>query len=154
MTLTTNALGINLIKKYEGLRLKMYICPAGYRTIGYGHLVQDGEPLSITEAQADAYLADDIRLCEARVRALLTAPTTENQFSALVAFAFNVGVRALSGSSVLKYHNRGLYGDAVRAFGAWNKAKVNGVLRALDGLTERRGAEQGLYLRPQSNEGV
>jgi len=143
-----NERGIALIKKYEGLRLDAYRCPAGVLTIGYGHTgsdVKDG--LCITATEAECMLKRDISRFEAGVDAILgSAPTTSDQFSAFVAFAFNLGLMALHKSTLMKKHRAGDFLAASKQFAAWNKARRNGQLVPLAGLTARREAERKLYM--------
>lgn len=146
-----NGAGVAIIKHFEGLKLKAYKCPAGVWTIGYGHTGPDVMPgLVITEARADELLAADLARFEAGV-ARLAPVTTDNQFSALVSFAFNVGLdedgdgkaEGLGDSTLLRKHNAGDYEGAAAQFALWNKA--NGVV--MSGLTRRRAMEADLYRR-------
>ena len=91
--------GIDLIKKYEGLRLKSYRCPAGYKTIGYGH--QTRSLTTITVAQAERLLREDLAPIEAAVNAL-DATLTQSQFDAVCSFAFNVGLSKFQQSTFAK----------------------------------------------------
>ena len=148
-----NKSGETLIKSSEELRLTAYLCPAGVPTIGWGHIktvtmamVKAG--YTITLAQAEALFRRDVAEFEFGVRRLCTRVANDNEFSAMVSFAFNVGLANFAKSSVLKAHNRGDADSAARAFSLWNKARVNGVLKELRGLTTRRAREASLYLRP------
>jgi lysozyme len=137
--------GLALIKQFEGLELKAYVCPAGKLTIGYGSTgahVKLG--MVITEAQADELLRKDLARFEAAVRALCPI-TTQGQFDALVSFAFNLGEESLKTSTLRRKHNEGDYAGAAAEFGRWNKARVKGVLTELSGLTKRRTAEAKMY---------
>jgi lysozyme len=140
-----NEKGLGIIKHFEGLKLEAYLCSAGYLTIGYGHLVRNKEPRTITKEQADVYLKNDIRFVEKKTNSLIEVVTTEYQFSALVSFAFNVGVYALEESTLLRLHNQGKFEQASGQFDRWNKATVKGHLKPLDGLIRRRNAEEALY---------
>lgn len=134
---------LDLIKKFEGCKLKSYKCPAGIWTIGYGHTgpaVVEG--LEINQAAADAYLAADVGTFADSV-AKLVKTATQAQFDALVSFAFNVGAGALKKSTLLRLHNAGSYESAAAEFMRWNKA--GGVVLA--GLTRRRKSEADLYSR-------
>lgn len=138
---TINRAGIDLVKQFEGLRLKAYRCPAGVLTIGYGSTgshVREGQ--IITEAQADALLRSDLRRFEDCVAKEAPA-ATENQFSAMVALAFNIGTAAFRDSTVLRKHRAGDYAGAADAFAMWTKAGG----RELAGLVRRRAAEAQLY---------
>ncbi len=136
--------GLKLIKLFEGLELVGYLCPAGVPTIGYGHTggVKVGQV--ITEAQAEDLLRSDLRKFEDAVFSMVGWHATDNQFSALVSFAYNVGAQALKNSTLLKMHNSGAYEEAARQFARWNKAGG----QPLAGLTRRRNAEAALYRRP------
>ena len=81
----------NKIKKFEGLRLKAYVCAAGVCTIGYGHTTSVKPGDVITEAQADAFFESDIRAVENQVNAL-PLHLGQYQFDAVVSFCFNVGI--------------------------------------------------------------
>src|SRR5690606_20728399 len=83
--------GLELIKQFEGLRLKAYKCPSGIWTIGYGHTKGVYPGMTITEELADKFLVDDIWYFERDVESLVKVPLTQGQFDALVSFAFNVG---------------------------------------------------------------
>lgn len=152
----TNAAALELIKRGEGCELTAYVCPAGKLTIGYGDTGPHVTPgMTITQEEAESLLANRLeREFEAGVRKLLgDAPTTENQFSALVSLAYNIGLgedglpmgkgkRGLRHSSVLRRHLAGDYQGAARAFALWNK----GGGRVLPGLVRRRREEADLYL--------
>ena len=140
---TISERGLSLIKEFEGLRLTAYPDPGSGGepwTIGYGHTkgVKPGQ--RITEAEADAFLREDVARFEAAVNRLAPA-TTQAQFDALVSFAFNVGEGALGGSTLLKKHNAGDHAGARREFGRW----VNAAGRRMAGLVRRRAAEAALY---------
>ena len=138
-----NREGLAIIKDSEGLALKAYLCPAKVLTIGYGSTgphVRAG--MIITEAQAEELLRSDLRRFEDFVAAKC-APATDNQFSALVSFAFNVGERALADSTLRRKHLAGDYAGAADQFARWNKAGG----RELAGLTKRRAREATLYRR-------
>ena len=138
--------GKDIIKKWEGLRLKAYLCPAGVPTIGYGHTynVKMGQTISV--AQAELFLDHDYQDAEEQVLSLVKVPLTENQLGALTSFVFNLGSGNLRISTLLRKLNLGDYRGAAEQFGAWNKARVNGVMVALDGLTKRRADEKNLFL--------
>lgn len=138
--------GKDIIKKWEGLRLKAYLCPAGVPTIGYGHTynVKMGQTISVS--QAELFLDHDYQDAEEQVLSLVKVPLTENQLGALTSFVFNLGSGNLRISTLLRKLNLGDYRGAAEQFGAWNKARVNGVMVALDGLTKRRADEKNLFL--------
>ena len=138
---TTGTSGIALIKTFEGCKLRAYRCPAGIWTIGYGSTGSHVKPgMVITPQQAEALLRDDLERFEAAVDE--AAPrASQNQFDAMVAFAFNVGVAAFRSSTLLRKHRSGDYAGARAEFARWNKAAG----KVLAGLTRRRAAEAALY---------
>lgn len=138
--------GKDIIKKWEGLRLKAYLCPAGVPTIGYGHTYNVKMGQTISMAQAELFLDHDYQDAEEQVLSLVKVPLTENQLGALTSFVFNLGAGNLRISTLLRKLNLGDYRGAAEQFGAWNKARVNGVLTVLDGLTKRRADEKNLFL--------
>lgn len=134
----TGQAGLNLIKRYEGCKLNAYKCPAGVWTIGYGHTsgVTDGQ--KITQAQADAYLISDLEKFEKKVEKYNAKYSwTQNEFDALVSFAFNIG-------SIDQLTANGTRERSVIAekFILYNKAAG----KVLSGLTKRREEEKKLFL--------
>ena len=131
----------NLLKKFEGCKLKAYRCPAGVCTIGYGHTSAAGAPqvvdgMTITQAQAEDILKRDIVKYEVAVMDLVKVKLTQNQFDVLVDFAYNAGVGNLKSSTMLKKVNAGDF-DAVPAeLMKW----VKGGGKVLPGLVRRRQA--------------
>lgn len=141
MKYKTGKKGIELIKSFEGCRLAAYKCPAGVLTIGYGHTsgVKSGQ--KITQAQAETLLKTDLAKYENAVNECVTAMLNQNQFDALVSFAYNCGAGALKSSTLLKKLNAGDYSGAAAEFVKWNKASG----KVLAGLTKRRTAERALF---------
>lgn len=134
--------GLDLIKSFEGLKLRAYLCPAKVWTIGFGSTGPHVTPGKvITEAQADELLKDDLDRFEKAVTRLVTVPLTQNQYDALVSFAFNVGISALERSTLLKRVNAKLFDQAAAEFSKWNR----GGGKILAGLTRRRAAEAALF---------
>lgn len=131
------------IKAWEGLRLKAYQDDAGVWTVGFGRTSHVSPNQVITEAEAEIFLSMDLLPCETAVTNLVTVPLTDGQFGALVSFAFNLGVPALSGSTLLKMVNQGRYADAPAQFMRWNKLRdpKTKELVVSQGLTNRRQAE-------------
>ena len=136
--------GLDLIKRFEGCKLEAYRDAVGIWTIGYGHTgpnVHDG--LKITQAQADAILAQDVSRFASGVAANVNVALTQSEFDALVSFAFNVGLGAFRSSTLLKLLNDNADRTVVASqFLRWNKAGS----KVLDGLTKRRNAEKALFL--------
>jgi lysozyme len=145
---TIDAVGVDLICKYEGFRAKPYSCPAGVPTIGYGTTrypngvrvrLSDKE---ISEATAKEFLRRNMAQYEQGVDALTLDSITQNQFNALVSFAYNVGVQALRNSTLLKKVNANPNDVKIGGeFMKWNK----GGGKVLAGLTRRRAEEAKLY---------
>ncbi len=141
--LQINEAGLDIIKRSEGLRLEAY-SSGGRSYIGYGHQMQPGEPSTITEAQATALLRQDVRVAEHGVKKLITRPMNENQFSAMVSLAYNLGNGNFSRSQVVSKFNAGDIQGAANAFLNHNKAGG----QVLDHLTHRREEERALFLTP------
>ncbi|MBS0644383.1 MAG: lysozyme [Acetobacteraceae bacterium] len=149
MSQTINEAGIDLIKEFEGCKLTAYQDVKGIWTIGVGHIRGVTQGMQITMAQADQFLRDDLAGAEAAVnRGVGSAPTTPNQFAAMVSLCFNIGSGGFADSTVLRQHRAGHFQAAADAFLMWNKATINGVLQPVAGLTRRRTAEKDLYLKP------
>ncbi len=161
---------VELIKSFEGLvdgdpgtvNLDAYLDPVGIWTIGWGHAVRfRGQFLrgvenrgiaralyrgGITRAQAEALLRGDLIDYAGSVLMLVKVTLTDGQYGALVSFAFNVGVGALSQSTLLRKLNARDFAGAADQFLVWNKGRKNGVLVELPGLTRRRRAERAMFL--------
>jgi lysozyme len=143
-----NEQGYKLIAKHEGLRLKPYLCPARVPTIGYGNTYYaDGKRVTmqdkpITKEQAYELLKIIADKFARQVDAVVTANVTQNQFNALVSFAYNIGMGNFRKSTLLRMVNLSPHNASIRAqFMRWNKA--GGV--ELRGLTNRRIDEANLY---------
>lgn len=138
--------GLELVKEFEGLRLKAYKCPAAVWTVGFGHTSAAGAPvvtsnLVITKAEAEEILKRDLVQYEDGVRGLVQIGITQGQFDALVSFAYNAGVSALAKSTLLKRVNAGRFDEGPAEFMKWTK----GGGRELPGLVRRRRAEVKLW---------
>lgn len=132
------------IKGFEKLRLVGYLpTPEDRPTIGWGHTGPDIRVGEVwTKEQADAEFAADIAHVAGRVSHLVyRVPTTQGQFDALVSLAYNIGAAALGGSSLLRFHKQGRYGDAAAEFLKWDHQAG----RVLPGLLRRRQAEALIY---------
>jgi lysozyme len=113
----TNRAGIDLIKHFEGLRLNAYQDVADIWTIGYGHTGPKVKPgLTITEAQADQLLSDDLCRFESGVTDAVKVPLNANEFSALVSFGYNLGLGSLRRSTLLRLLNEGDRSGAAMQF--------------------------------------
>jgi lysozyme len=145
---------VAMVADFESCRLRAYRCPAGVWTLGWGETDGIVPGMTWSQAQADQRFCESLTAFTRQVQILLTAHAEPNQLGALVSLAYNIGVGALAKSSVLKAHNAGDSQAAARAFALWNKARVNGSLQVLAGLTRRRAAEAALYLTPEPDEHV
>jgi lysozyme len=140
-----SARGLALLKKSEGFSATAYRDAAGLLTIGYGHRLWVDAldfPNGITEAQADALLAADVRTAENAVRLFVKVPLTQGQFDALVDFTFNLGSSRLRHSTLLEELNEGHYDEAARQLLLWDHAGAVEV----EGLKLRREAEYNLWV--------
>ncbi|MGB0694937.1 MAG: lysozyme [Rhodospirillaceae bacterium] len=144
--MTINQAGLDIIRQSEGLRLKAYLCPAGVWTIGYGHTRDVVPGLTCTEDQANAWLLEDVAEAEQVVADLVDVPLTENQFSALVSFTFNLGRGNLSGSTLLRQLNDGDHDSVPEQLRRW----VYSGGKRLGGLVRRRDAEAVLWQKPNA----
>lgn len=140
-----NAAGMALIKDSEGCSLEAYKDPVGVWTIGYGHTGSDVAPgLIISQGRADQLLQEDLAKFEAGVSDLVKVPISDNQFAALVSFAYNLGLAALADSTLLRKLNAGDYQGAAEEFPRW----VNAGGQRLPGLVTRRERERRLFAPP------
>lgn len=161
-----NKRGLELVKSFEGIEdgdpttvnLDPYMDPVGIWTIGWGHAIRYGSRFlrgqddkekayalysgGITLEQAETLLRSDLLESCRDVENAVKVELTDNQFAALVSFAFNLGIGSLQRSTLLKLLNQGLYNLASDKFLLWNKAGG----KVLAGLTRRRLAEQDLFL--------
>lgn len=146
---TINAAGLDIIKREELLKTHAYLCPAGIPTIGYGHTAGVHLGQVITEAQADEFLRADLAVAEAGVDGLVPQ-ATDNEFSALVSFAFNLGVPALAASGLVRKYRSGNKPAAAADFLLWTHARdpATSLMRELPGLVRRRAEERDLFLTP------
>lgn len=149
--MTVPQAALDLMHEFEGFRSNAYRDPGSSSglpiTIGYGSTSDlNGKPIKLgdvwTRAQADAKFAQDVDAFSRGVaEALKGAPTTDNQFGAMVSLAYNIGLKAFSASTLLKKHKAGDYAGAKAEFPKWrfNDGKE------MAGLVRRRKAEAELY---------
>ena len=142
--------GLDLITRWEGLKLTRYICPAGKPTIGVGHVILPNEniPNTITREFAMELLKKDVERFERAVNTLITVELNQNQFDALVCFIFNTGEGGIINTGVSRAVNSKNFAAVPAALRLWNKIKVNGVSQENKGLTNRRISEAELFMRP------
>jgi lysozyme len=135
--------GLRLIRRFEGFSAIPYLCPAGYLTVGYGHVVKNPAAFRqpITEDEATEILVLDIQKAEKAVLRLITVPLSDGQFDALVSFTFNLGSGALQRSTLRRKVNREDHAEVPAEFLRWVWAGG----KKLKGLIHRREAEAALY---------
>jgi lysozyme len=139
-----SASGIALIKQFEGCKLTSYRDSSGVWTVGWGHTGKDVTAgLTITQARADTLLRQDLNEFVIGVGNCVKVPINQNQFDALVSFAYNVGLGALRTSTLLQKLNNKDYMGAANEFDLW----VHSRGKVLPGLVTRRNAEQALFLQ-------
>src|SRR6185437_9879166 len=139
---------VDLIKRFEGFRPKAAALQTGGWTIGYGHTKSARRGALITEADADALLIYDMAAVTAAINQWTFIPLTQNQFDALTAFVFNIGLPNFRSSSVLRRLNEGSYLQAACAMEMWRTADFDGERIVIDALVRRRSAEMALFLTP------
>lgn len=154
MTRQISPIGLEHIKQWEGLKLTAYFCSAGKLTIGYGHTFASGAPIvtkgmTITKLDANRILKHDLLSFEKAVSETIAVPLHDNQFSALVSFAFNVGVEAFKSSNLVKKLNKENYDAVPGELMKWVKITnpKTGKKVTAKGLVNRRAAECGLWAK-------
>jgi lysozyme len=141
-----SAQGLALIRAFEGFSASAYHCPAGYLTIGYGHVIGAAERDSlrrVDDMQAETLLRQDTQKAGAAVLRLIHVSLTQGQFDALVSFTFNLGSGALQRSTLRRVINRGEHGEVPAQMKRWVWAGG----RRISGLLRRREAEARLYMQ-------
>lgn len=146
--LTYSTKGLALTEQFEGCRLTAYQDQVGVWTIGYGHTGPDVKPgMTITSAQAQDLLAQDVQGATACVNNVVAVKLTQEEFDALVDFVFNLGAGAFSGSTMLRRLNAGDFTGAAAQFDLWDRA--GGAVVA--GLLRRRQEEADLFSSDDSS---
>ena len=138
----TSKKGVDLIKHFEGVRLKAYKDAVGIPTIGYGSTKGVTMGMKITAQEAEGLLRRDLQRFEDAVNEYVLVPLNQSQFDALVSFSYNVGTGALRKSTLLKKLNKRDYAGASLEFLRWTRAGK----RRLKGLVRRREAERQLFI--------
>jgi GH24 family phage-related lysozyme (muramidase) len=137
--------GLDLIKQFEGFSPTVHTCPAGYPTIGYGHVVLAHEreqfAAGIMQSDATELLRKDVGIAERAVLRLISVPLTDGQFDALVSFTFNLGASALQRSTLRRKVNSGEHSAVPMELMKW----VWAAGKKLPGLVRRRQAEGAIY---------
>ncbi len=149
----------DMIKGFEGFRANKYNDPVGHCTIGYGTLLHEGNcnnthasetpyASGITEAQATQLLIEKANEFQRTINDSVTVELNQNQYDALVSFAYNIGSGAFRSSTLLKVLNKGDYAAVPAEIRKWTKGRVNGALVDLPGLVTRRDREANLFSTP------
>lgn len=138
---------IELIKQFEGFFPNAYLCPASVTTIGFGTIkYQTGKKVQLGETITMEQAEDELMYELKKICMVFKPNVNQNQFDALVSFAYNLGTGALVNSTLFKKVRANANDLTIRdEFMKWNKARVGGKLKELKGLTRRRKAEADLY---------
>ncbi len=144
-----NKASLDLIKRWEGCKLKAYKCSAGVWTVGYGlttaaGFIEVGPNTTITQAEADWYLEKTVEKFLEEIRPAITAPINENELGAFTSLAYNIGPTAFRKSSALRHFNAGDKDRVPTSIRMWRKAGG----KVVNGLVNRREAEVDLFLTP------
>ena len=139
---TINEAGLALIKSFETCQLVAFKpTPNDVWTIGWGRTRGVNQGDTCTQEQADAWLLEDCAEAETCVEDNVTAALNDNEFSACVCLAYNIGCHAFENSTLVHMLNQADYNGAEAQFARWNKQGG----RILNGLTRRRAAEAALF---------
>lgn len=147
--MTTGKNGILLIEEFEGFRAKAYKDAVGLPTIGFGTLIDSAEEKhllteTISKEQAEVLLRKELAMIEKKFTIMITSKVNQNQYDALVSFAYNLGIYNLKSSSLLKKVNANPADVTIRnEFNKWTHAGG----KVLEGLVRRRKAEADLYFK-------
>ena len=143
---------IEIVKRWEGLKLKAYKDVAGIVTIGYGTTAAAGVGITprlgmtITQSESEWYLERALSKFGAKIRPKITAPINDNEWAAFLSLAYNIGPTGFARSSALRHFNAGNKAKAAASILFWNKAGG----KVVKGLVNRRADEQALFLTPQA----
>lgn len=139
--------GFSLVEEFEGLSLVPYICPASKKSIGYGHVIRDGESFTqITKEQAETLLRIDMKWVEKTLNNTISADLTQNEIDALASLIYNIGGTAFRNSTLLKLLNQDNFADAADEFLKWCHIGKE----ISQGLLNRREAEKALFEKDEA----
>lgn len=151
-----NTDGLEFIAQFEGFSSSIYLDVGGLSTIGYGHLLTSNEKKSktisiagmnvdwtkgISKFQALELLEQDVKIAEKSIKSSISAALTQDQYNALVSWAYNVGSAAVKSSTLVREISKGNFGRVVSELQRWNKVKN----QVIAGLVRRRRAEANLF---------
>ena len=140
----TSDKGVELIKSFEGFRARASRLPDGKWLVGYGHTETARAGLTVSAFDAELILRfHDLKRVENHLAQQVFTPLSQNEFDALVSFAFNIGLKAFDSSDVLAHLNSGDRILAAEAMSSWRRGRVDGQIRVIDGLVRRRAVEVG-----------
>ena len=132
---------VDLIKQFEGLRLKAYQDSVGIWTIGYGHIKAVHSVMRITEQQANQYLINDLATAAIAVDRVITKPMNHHERGAFISLTHNIGVGAFTNSTAARKFNKGDKRGAAKAILMGNKITIDGRKVVSQGLVNRRASE-------------
>jgi GH24 family phage-related lysozyme (muramidase) len=139
--------GIDRIKKHEAFRAEPYRDQAGHMTIGWGHKILPNETYTrITTEQGERLLQIDLAMAEEVINRKVAVPISQNQYDALVSFAYNVGAQAFADSTLLKKLNARDYAGAADELLRWKYVTQGGNKVVSSGLLARRNDERELFV--------
>ena len=140
--------GLDIIKEFESFRAKPYLCPSQKATIGFGSTYYpDGKKVTLQDKEITEEKAFEIleyianKDFGSNINKVVKVPLNQNQFDALVSFAYNIGNGNFNSSTLLRWLNQGNYKESSMQLLRWDKSK--GIV--LNGLTKRRKAEKALF---------
>jgi len=144
--------GVDLVKKFEGLHrvqadgmVSSYRCPANRHTCGFGATKGVRSGTKWTKEYCEVRLIEDLADHGKAVKRHVNVPLSQYQYDSLTSFVFNLGEGNFKSSTLLKKLNKGMYDEVPEQLMRWNKARVDGKLVPLNGLTRRRAAEAALF---------
>ena len=138
--------GLDLIESFEGFRAKAARLNGGKYTIGFGHTMTVRDGMVVNREQAEELLKWDIGPIQDFIRQNALTTLTQNQFDALISFAFNIGLDNFRNSDVLRHLNQGEPICAAIAMNAWRRSNINGQHIVVDALVRRRALETAMFL--------
>ena len=144
-----------IVKEFEGFRASAYLDTDGTPVIGYGQSRINGKKVRlgdrISAEAAEIALEKELQLIQTEILETVAVNINEHQLGALSSLAFNTGIHALKGSTLIKKLNQQNYLGAANEFPRWNKANIKGKLVRMEGLSRRRHREKQLFLTPVTN---
>lgn len=139
--------GYELVRTFEGYMPFPYKDIAGIETVGYGYVLRPGDKFTypLLPLDADALLKKTMGSFENDINRSVAIELKQNQFDAMASLTYNIGGENFRRSTLLKRVNAGRHADVPDCFLMWNKAKIDGVLQPVKGLTLRRKTEAEHY---------